>query len=159
MMRTLREIKEMLEDNLQGVFKTFYLGEVTPVPQSYCPALMVIPNTTQVVAQSTAKDQYVYNITIRIVVDVKKYFSEDGTGDTIKVSDAIVNLVEKRTQTGALDPSCVMYHLRNTETIRGEYYLFNNNINVEYSRLEQGEFPYVYADITLEATTDTITRP
>jgi len=156
MNRVLSELKTKLSTAMTTSIKQYYQGEVVVVPQSYLPALMVFGNSTEVVAKSTAKDQYKYNITIRVVIDLKLYLSEAGTGDTIKAQQAIINLMEERNTDGTLKANTVLGTLR--DNVRGTDYLFNNDINIEYKTIQRGEFWYYQSDCNLTATTDLLTR-
>jgi len=152
----LAELKSILSTAIGASIKAYYQGEVAVVPQSYLPALMIFGRSTNVVAKSTAKDQYQYNITIRVVIDLKKYLSESGTGDTIKAQEALINLMEERNSDGTTKAATVLGALR--DNVRGTQYLFNNDITIEYSTIQQGEYFYYKADCNLTATTDLLTR-
>src|SRR3989344_3978454 len=147
MNRVLSEIKTLLSTAMTTSIKQYYQGEVAVVPQSYLPALMIFGNGTEVVAKSTAKDQYRYNITIRVVIDLKLYLKESGTSDTIKAQQAIINLMEERNTDGTLKDATVLGTLRNN--VRGTDYLFNNDITIEYQTIQRGEFFYYQADCNL----------
>lgn len=153
----LLRLKTLFDTALSAKFTEIYQGEVLVVPKSYCPALMVYPISTEVVAKSTAKDQFVYTIGIRAIVDLKKYLTESGTGDTIKAMEAIVNLMEERESNGTLKAATVLGVLR--ANIRTAEFLFNNNIRINYSSVREGEWFYLKAETTLTATTDLLTRP
>jgi len=152
----LAELKSILSTAIGASIKAYYQGEVAVVPQSYLPALMIFGRSTNVVAKSTAKDQYQYNITIRVVIDLKKYLSESGTGDTIKAQEALINLMEERNSDGTTKAATVLGALR--DNVRGTQYIFNNDITIEYSTIQQGEYFYYKADCNLTATTDLLTR-
>ena len=157
MNRILSELKTKLSTAIgSNLIKSYYQGEVVVVPQSYLPALMIFGNSTEVVAKSTAKDQYKYDITIRVVIDLKAYLSEAGTGDTIKAQQAIINLMEERNTNGTLKTTTVLGTLR--ANIRGTDWLFNNDITIQYKTIQRGEFFYYQADCNLTATTDLLTR-
>lgn len=153
----LAKLKTLFDTALSAKFTEIYQNEVLIVPQSYLPALMVFPISTKVVAKSTAKDQYVYTIGIRAIVDIKKYVTENGTADKIKAMEAIVNLMEERNADGTLVAATVLGVLR--ANIRAEEFLFNNDIDIRYSAVREGEWFYQKAEITLTATTDLLTRP
>lgn len=153
----LDEIIAFLSTGMAERVKTFYKGEVVLPPKSYLPALMVFGNSTNIVAKSTAKDQYIYNITVRIVMNINKKFSEDGTGTTIKAYEDMVNIMEDRETTGVLMTDTVLGLLR--ENVKGTNYLFNNTISVEYGKLDVGEYWAYKAEATFEAVTDLILRP
>lgn len=157
MNRVLSELKTLLSNAIgTTLIKSYYQGEVVVVPQSYLPALMVFGNSTEVVAKSTAKDQYRYNITIRVVIDLKLYLKESGTGATVAAQQAIVNLMEERNTDGTLKATTVLGTLR--DNVRGVDYLFNNDITIEYKTIQRGEFFYYQADCNLTATTDLLNR-
>lgn len=157
----LDELKALFSATINLVdsdrIKTFYIGEVAIVPQSYMPALMVIPNSTSVIAKSTAKDQYEYNITVRVVIDLKKFLSTSGTGDTIKSMQEITKIMEERNSDQTLKDDTVLGILR--ANIRGTDYLFNNNITINYDVISTGEWPRVQAECELTAITNLLTRP
>lgn len=157
MNRVLSEFKTKLSTAIGStLIKSYYQGEVVVVPQSYLPALMIFGNSTEVVAKSTAKDQYKYDITVRVVIDLKLYLKESGTGETLAAQQAIINLMEERNTDGTLKAATVLGCLR--DNVRGTDYLFNNDINIEYKTIQRGEFWYYQADCNLTATTDLLTR-
>jgi hypothetical protein len=157
----LDEIKTLLETSLAGRITTFYQGTVKVFPQSYLPALAVMPMRTEVIAKTTACDQYRYTVKIRIVMDVKKYFDESGTGDTIKSQQAMIALLEGRTGT-VPDADTLMGTLRKVGNIRGVNYLYNNDIDIDYDAdggiVAREGFFYVMCDVTVSFTTDLILR-
>ncbi len=140
------------------LIKTYYQGEVVTaaVPQSYLPALMVFGESTEVVAKSTAKDQYKYSIGIRVVIDLKKYLTEAGVTEVLKAQEAIINLMEERSSDGTTKAATVLGCLR--DNVRGTNYLYNNDITIEYKTIERGEFFYYQAECRLSATTNLLTR-
>lgn len=154
----LDEFKTLLEGAMSGVISTFYQGEVKLVPQSYLPALMVMPVSTNVIAKSTACDQYQYTVKVRIVTDIKKNLDEAGTGDIIKSQQAIIDMFEARTST-VPDADSVMGVLRKVGNIRGVNYIYNNDITIDYGGIvEANGWFYVMAEATLSFTTDLILR-
>lgn len=159
------EIKELLKA-ASGLgsggsprIKSFYQGDVALPPQSYLPALMVFGTSEQVIAKSTSSDQYQYELTVRVVIDLKKYFDQAGTGEKIDAQEAIRKIMgERDTTTGAPKSDTVLGVLRKPENIRGLGYLFNNNVTISYSNEVSGQFPYVRADATFTLLTDLILR-
>jgi len=159
MNNVLAELKEKLEDALKAdVIRKFYQGEVLLVPQSYLPALMVFGNSTTVVAKSTACDQFVYDITIRIIFDIKKVFSENGTKETLQAPELMAEIMEGKQNDGTLRADSVLGVLRKVSNVRGTNFLFNNDIKIDYKTIQKGEFFYFQADCNLTATSDLIKR-
>lgn len=154
MKRVVNEITGLLSTAMTTSFKKYYQGEVVAVPQSYTPALMVFGNSTEVIAKSTAKDQLLHNITIRAMIDVKGVLDEAGTGLLVKAQQSLYDLVEATDASGDFEATSILGVLRTNANVRGTFYLFNNTITVEYNTLAKGEWPYVSAEITLEAVTD-----
>ena len=159
------EIKELLKAT-SGLgagasprITSFYQGNVVLPPQSYLPALMVFGTNETVIAKSTAKDQYQYEITVRVVVDLKAFFDEAGTGEKIDSQEAIRKIMgERDSSTGAPKSDTVLGVLRAPANIRGVGYLFNNNISVTYTNEVNGKFFYVQADAVFTLITDLILR-
>lgn len=154
----LEEICDMIETELTGsAIKKYYIGEVILVPRSYCPAIMVFGTNTGIAAKGTAKDQYTYSITIRVVYDVTQFYNEEGVDKIIKAQEELMNIIAEQETDGTLKDGTIIAALR--KNIRGEYYLFNDQIEIEYKMLEAQKYFYVSADISLTATTDLILRP
>ena len=153
-------MKATINDNSTQI-KTFYKGKVNPevVPMDYLPALMVYGNSTSVSALSTCKDQYVYDITIKLVDNLKNYLSTSGVDETIKHQEAMYNLIEDRETTGVLKADTVIGILR--ANIRTDDFLFNNDIIADYSIVpsESGTFWRIECDVNITATTDILSRP
>jgi len=141
--------------------KTFYKGKVNAevVPRSNMRALMVYGNSTSVVAKSTAKDQYQYDITIKIVDHLTAYLKETGVVETLESHEAFYNLVEERESDGSLKADTVLGILR--ANIRTDSFLYNNDILANYAIIppESGQFWRLECDINLTATTDIVIRP
>lgn len=153
------EIKTLLENSMASRITTFYTDEVALTPQSYLPALMVIGNSEEIIAKSTACDQYIYNITVRVVLDLKKFLDEAGTGDTIKSQQQLKKIMgERDSSTGAPKSDTVLGTLRKPDNIRGIGYLFNNNIATSYTLVPQEGWFYVKAEATFTIITDLILR-
>jgi len=153
-------MKASINDN-ETKIKTFYKGKVNPevVPKSYMRALMVYGNSTNVIALSTCKDQYTYDITVKLVDHLTSYMSENGVDETIKHQEAMYKLAEERETTSVLKADTVLGILRSN--IRTNNFLFNNDINVDYTIVpsESGTFWRLECDINLTATTDILSRP
>jgi len=157
MKNAIDQLYTLFSTDLSAKFTTFYKGEVAIVPQSYLPALMVFGNQTTVVAKSTAKDQYVYDITARAVIDLKLYLKESGTNDIISAQMAMYNFMEERNADGSLKSDTVLGVLRGN--IRTDDFIFNNDVTITYSVIQTGEFFYYKADCNFTATTDLLLRP
>jgi len=159
------EIKELLK-NTAGLgtggsprVKSFYQGIVALPPNSYLPVVMVFGTSEQVIAKSTAKDQYQYEMTVRVVIDLKAFFDENGTGEKIDAQEAIRKIIgERDSSTGAPKSDTILGVLRAPANIRGTGYLFNNNVTVTYKNEIGGQFPYVQADASFTLITDLILR-
>ena len=155
----LDELKSLFSATINSVdsdrIKTFYIDEVVVPAQSYLPVLMVIGNTTNIIAKSTSKDQFTYGITIRVVVDIKKLLKSAGTGTTINAQNELKKIMEERNSDQTLKADTVLGILR--ANIKGTDYLFNNDITTTYTSAEN--WPYVIAECELIATTNLISRP
>lgn len=154
----LAELLDLLQAGVGANITSYYQGEVLLVPQSYLPALMIWGKSTEVIAKSTACDQSKYTIGIRVVVDLKKYVDVAGVTEIIKAQEALINIMEERTD-GVPDADTVLGVLRDVDNIRGIDYLFNNEITINYSTVQRGEFFYAQAEMELNATTDLRPRP
>jgi hypothetical protein len=161
----LQTILDLMKNNINyvtvGTVKSFYKGKVNAevIPRSNLRALMVYGTSTNVVAKSTCQDQYVYSITIKLVDHLTNYIKEAGVTETIKHQEAMYNLVEDRETTGVLKADTVLGILR--ANIRTDDFLFNNEINVDYSIVppESGQFWRIECDVNFTATTDILLRP
>lgn len=157
MNNVLDELKTKLKAAIGTTkIKSYYQGEVVAVPKSNLPALMIFGRGTTITAKSTAKDQYQYNITIRIVVDLNNYLSTAGVTEVLKAQEAIINLMEERETDGTLKSDTVLGCLR--DNIQGTKYLYNNDIEIEYQTIQRGDYFYYQADCNLPVTTDLLTR-
>lgn len=154
----LDELKTLLSTALSSKFTTFYKGEVVEPARSYLPALMVFGNSTRVIAKTTTSDQYQYNITVKAVIDVMTGVKEAGTSNIIQAQETLYKLMEERNSDNQPIAASVLGVFRKGDNIEGTRYLFNNDIEIEYSRLERGEFHYVVATMTLTLTTDLVQR-
>lgn len=148
----IAEILAYLQAELGVRMKTYYLGEVEVTPKSYLPALMIIPNETNLIAKTTAEDQEEFDITIRVVTDLKTYLNEAGTGTTIKQTLDHVNIMEERNSNMTLKSNTVLGALR--KYITGSKYLFNNNARITYQVIQTGEWFYCRSEINLKAVTN-----
>lgn len=152
----LDELKTDLSAAIGSTIKTYYIGEVLLVPQSYLPALMVFGTETNLIAKSTAKDQTTHAITIRVVHSIVPKFDEAGTGTTVSAHEDLVKIMEERNSSMVPLSTTVLGVLR--RNISGTDYLFNNDIRIIYKTLQAGEFWYVSADCQLTAVTNLVSR-
>jgi len=160
----LDEIKTLMEDNINdnlapgadNRIKSFYQWEVALVPRSYLPALMVIGRSTRQAARGTAKDQVTYDVTIRVIADLVKEFTEAGTSDIIKSQETLADLMEERDSNGLASATSVLGILR--RNIRGTNYLFHNDYTITYNMIQRNGFFYVAADMNFTLTTDLVLR-
>lgn len=159
----VEEIKTKLETVLGAGdtprIKKFFNGRVKLVPSSYMPALMVYGARTNVIAKSTAKDQFRFTLVVRVVVNLASYFSEEGVDETIKSQEDLRNIMEERNADGSLKANTVLGILRDKDNVRGVNYLYNNDITIEYEIDERGKFPVAVAELRMEATTNLTLRP
>lgn len=157
MNEVIEEILGYLKTAMGDKIKTYYHGEVALPPKSYIPCLMVFGTSTRLIAKSTAKDQLEYDILIRVVIDVNDHFKEKGVKEEkISAMEQIIDLMEERNSDGTLKNDTVLGTLR--DNVTGTDYLFNNNVEITYERLQSGEYPYVKADMSVTAITDLIQR-
>lgn len=148
----IAEIIAKIQTEVGNRIKTYYTGEVEVAAKSYLPAIMIFPNQTTLIAKTTAEDQEEFDITIRVVTDLKTYLNEAGTGTTIKQTLDHVNIMEERNSDMTVKSNTVLGALR--KYIRGSKYLFNNDINITYQVIPTGEWFYCRSEINLKATTN-----
>lgn len=156
----LDELKALFETNLTGrSIKKFYKGEIALVPQSYTPVFMIWGVSTEIIAKSTACDQFVYTIQIRIEDSLNHTLKSTGIADDdLEDQETLINTMEERETNGQLKSNTVMGILRTVSNISGTSYLFNNELTATYSRILKGEYWAVRAELTLTATTDLVER-
>ena len=153
---TVEEILADLAAAMTTNITTYYQGYVTLPPKHALPCLQVYGITTTQTAKSTAKDQAVYVIGIRIVVDVTSKFTTAGTGVIIKAQKDIIDLMEERSTGGIAVADSVLGTLR--RNIKGTDYLFNNDVEINYETIEKDGFFYSVAEMRLRAVTDLVLR-
>lgn len=148
MNEAIAEILCLFSDALGERIKTFYHGEVNPVPKTYCPALMVYPVTSSINAKTTSSDNEESFVRVRIVDILMNYLTEGGQKETIEHQYELADMMQGRDADGKYKADSVAGVLRKRANIRGENYIFNDNIEVSYSVIQQGEFFYVKAEAT-----------
>lgn len=150
MLDVLNELKSLISAGMSNRYDTLYVGEVTLPAKSYMPAVMIIPQQTVKEHVSTACDRYVYTVLIRVVVDLKSFFDEAGTGDTIKSQEALMKIMEEREANGVPKGDTLLGILGDVDNIRGTNYIVLNPLTVSYEVIGGGEFPYVKAECEVQ---------
>lgn len=147
------------EPILTAKITTFYDGLVDIPPKEYLPALMVDGLSTQSEAKSTAKDQYTYQIIIRLSINRAEFFDEAGSINRISSKRELRDIIEGREVDGNLKIGTVLYQVR--KNVRGVQYLYNNDISIGYNdeKDARGKFMYATADMVFNVVTDLLIRP
>lgn len=157
MNNVIDQLHTLLSAAMTTKFKTYYKGRIPQavVPESYSPALLIFPVDTNVIAKSTAKDQYQYTVTVQAKISLKKFVDEAGTGNVMKAQRELVDLMEERNADGTLKSDTVLGTVRGN--IKTDDFLFNNDINIDYDF--ETNWPEISAKMQLTLTTDLLLRP
>lgn len=157
MNHVLSQLKTLLDNNLRSSVDTIYQGEVVVPAKSYLPAVMIIPNSTDIEARSTNTDETIYDITIRLVIDIKKSFDEAGSGDLIDSTEKMINIMEERnTSDNTLKSDTVCGILRENDTT--SEYIYQDGLSVDYDPAQVGEWFIQQAEVNISTTYDIINR-
>ncbi len=148
----IAELIAKIQTEVGNRILTYYTGEVEVPAKSYCPMLMIIPNKSMVIAKDTANDQEEFDITLRLVTDLKTYLNQAGTGTVIKQTLDHVNIMEERNSDMTVKSNTVLGALR--KYVKGSKYLFNNNIDITYQVIQTGEWFFCRSEINLKAVTN-----
>lgn len=137
-------------------FNVYYVGNVSTnrIHINATPALMVYPVTTALSdTLSTCRDRYEFEIGIKIVTNAFLKVDEDDLDSEkeLKAQKEIMELMEQRDSNNKPEDDSVLGVLRNN--IQGTFYLFNNDINIEYQEENvEGKMLYM-ADLRMSLTT------
>lgn len=155
----LAELLTLLETALSTRITSYYQGEVVVPAKSTLPALMVIGNSTRIGKSSTASDQYIHSVTVKVVANVMSYVSEEGNATgVIAAQEDLIDIIEERESNTTLKSNTVLGCLRKNANIRTGKFEYNNNFVVQYDTIRTGQFFYVSASVTLDLISDLIQR-
>lgn len=150
----LVELEGKLSTAMTTNITSYYIGKVKFPPLNYLPALCIYGESTSLVSDKlgTSRDKWLYTIKIEVMVNPYNYVKEAGVVDKIlKLQKATRDLIEDRDSSGTPKNATVLGVLR--DNMIGTSYLFNNNIDVDYTEeLEDGSY-YYKGTVTVEAIT------
>lgn len=150
MIESIEELKGYFQDEMQSRIKTFYVGEVAVVPKHKCAALMVYPISSSVIARSTASDDEQNVVGVKIVDILPNYIEVDGDKETIQATQWLTKAMQERNSDNQYKEDTVMGVLRKTANVRGNNYIFNDVSEISYNIIQQGEWFYISATMTVQ---------
>lgn len=151
MIEIIQELLKLLRIKMSDKIVTFYTGEVAVVPKHKCPAVMVYPINSTRTRRSTSSDNVVATIGIKVIDLLQNYIEVDGDMDTIKAQKGLVEVMEKMGTDNMLADDTILGVISAQANTRGTNYIFTDEMSIDYSIIQQGEFFYVSASMTLQA--------
>lgn len=139
-------------------FKKYYAGFVDEPPVNYLPVLMVFGNNTSLARKATNRDQWVFNVSVRILTSAYGKVAEtDPTDNILQASKQCTQLMEERDANGMPKVATVLGVLR--DNILGTSWLYNNNVKITYSRQKIQDKLYFEALLELDNISKFTSRP
>lgn len=161
------EIIRFLRTALTTTFQTYYLGNVKTenIPGDYLPAICVWGDQTTLRSRelTTARDKYVFNINIKVILNAYSYVKNDEpthASDSeiivLQAQKAIRNLMEERDADMKPLSTSILGVLR--DNVIGTDYLFSHEISIKYSEENVNGTQYLIATLTMQNVTRYNTR-
>ena len=141
-------LKTLIDNSITNDVNTVYDGDVVVPPNSYLPAVIIAGTTTSQTGDSTEKDEVVFEVTIKVVADVKEEFNESGTGEVLENQKKLKRIMEDRNNDGSLKSDTIFGILR--ENITDDNWIFNDNLTANYDPAQVGNWFLIQAEMTLE---------
>lgn len=162
----LEEIRDLLATNMAGTdINKYYVGKISSnrVPKDYLPIICVYPNpspSTVLVSDQLGlqRDKWQYNIIIEVMVNLFDKVSSAGVeADSIlDAQKAVRTFIEDRETNGTPKSNTVIGTLR--RNIKGDNYLFNNDIVVSYNESNEDNKLMIIGTVELSAITKLTNR-
>lgn len=139
-------------------FKKYYAGWVEDPPVNYCPVLMVFGNSTTLGRKTTNRDQWIYNVTVRILTNPFTSVAEtDPTNNILQADKKCKLLMEDRDTNGVPKTTSVLGVVR--DNILGTAYLYNDNAKITYNSRKINDKLYFEAIMNLDLIVKFTSRP
>ena len=131
--RLISALLVLLETEFSTTFKDYNYGDCRVYDRTELPALFVIPNESRFVEEGsgTVRDAVIHTLTIRVLIDVKKYLNPTTTGDIQTHEQQLVKWVENTDSNGEFTGSTIVKVIRANPTISG-HVLYSDSISVDY---------------------------
>ena len=132
--RLISSLLTLLETEFGSTFLDYHHGNPEVYDRTELPALFVFPNTSSFVEEGsgTVRDQSEHTLTIRVMLDMKKYLNPTTTGDIQTADQQIIKWIENTDANGEYTGSTIVKVIRSNPTISG-HVLYSNSINVDYT--------------------------
>lgn len=156
----VKEVRDLLETSMTTRCQAYYAGDIGIPFKASLPVLIVRELETQVIRESTAKDQYRFSLSILVVTSIITSFNEAGLSDNIVKHRELLRLImeEKNDTTGAPKTDTVLGTLMKQSNLRGTNFVYNLTPKVNYRFPSPDGSLLVAAEVLLDFTTSLVTR-
>lgn len=153
------EIRNLLAAAMTTRCVAYYVGNIGLPANAQMPVCIVRRKRTLLTdRRSSTADHYRYTISILIITNIVKSLATAGlTNGLVPSENALANIVEERDTDGAPKLNTVLGVLTKQDNVRGVYYQYIKNIDVNYEPELNGRDMYVAAEITFDVE-DMVTR-
>ena len=153
----LANIATLLRANLPATVKTVLLGRDDEPKMDDLPQVQIFPESTAVQLSGTLRDEQTKVVNIRVIASSKQYLSQTQSNlRTVSSMLAVCDFMEKKEASGAFSTTSILGIFRNNPDINDEV-LYQNNVNVNYSSLDELGFPNVVGNLTIELRSRNLT--
>ena len=128
--RLIQAILVLLKAQFTTTFKKYQYGDQKVYNRTLLPMLCVIPGSMSVSNSGTVRDEINHTVTIRVIVDMKKYLALGGT-DIQSAEQALVKFMENTDANGELLDASIVAVIRSNMDISG-HTLYSDSLNVNY---------------------------
>jgi len=162
MYEVLEELRDILETACGSQFNAYYIGKISVPMKADLPFLCIYGVQTalaQTSELSTCKDKYRFNIVVDIFVNTYQYISESGNNinKVIETQKAVYEKMEKRTD-NIPDADTVLGALRRIPNLRGQTFLYNGDITIDYAEGQIDGTSYYKGSLTINTVANYNTR-
>lgn len=152
------EIRNLLAAAMTTRCVAYYVGDIGLPAKAQMPVCIVRRVNSSFDRRTSTGDYWKHTISILVVTDIIKSLSTAGlTSGLVSSENTLADIVAEMDTDGAPKTNTVLGTLTRQSNLRGTYYQYLQNFNVNYQPDLGNDFPYVAAEITFE-TESFVTR-
>ncbi len=138
-------------------FRKYYAGKIFAIPTNYLPLLCIYGERSRLTNKSTSTDKWEFDLTIETYINAfMKVAETDLPNDVLQNQQLLQNLMEERDSQGIAKDTTILGQLR--RHIKGQNYLYNNDIEIKYDFYTEKQHVYYKATMTLKGVAQFVLR-
>lgn len=149
----VERLTELMKDTFTAHgFKTFYEGDPGLIPKDYYPCIIVEKEEAQIDVASTAHDEMVETISIRVVLNKQDDIDASDAGDEVDLTERkLRKLIEGRDKTtGQYMDGTLLYAIRTRLTL--DQFDINSTVKIRYGQIDRRDTQSSEGMVTMSLT-------